>query len=114
MRAKQRFHQNLALYGADADRVDSELAHRVGVHLAAERRELRAVAVAALGGTVTLSGTVRSFHAKQLAISLVRRVAGVVQVVDELDVGWEDEPAKAPVRIVRGTLRKQELSPATS
>jgi osmotically-inducible protein OsmY len=74
MRAKQRFHQNLALYGADADRVDSELAHRVGVHLAAERRELRAVAVAALGGTVTLSGTVRSFHAKQLAISLVRRV----------------------------------------
>jgi BON domain len=42
-------------------------------------------------GVVTLAGIVPSFHHRQLLFSLARRVAGVVQVKDELEVeAYED------------------------
>ncbi len=39
-------------------------------------------------GTATLSGTVRSFHERQLCIDCCRHVPGVHRVVDELKVDY--------------------------
>lgn len=47
---------------------------------------LRRIVVAAEGGIVAVQGTVRSFYERQLAISCIRRVAGVRRVVDLLVV----------------------------
>ena len=47
---------------------------------------LRRVAVASREGTVTLRGQVRSFYEKQLCQHSCRRVAGVLRLVDEIDV----------------------------
>ena len=38
------------------------------------------------GGTVTLGGKVNSFYQKQLWIHGAQRVAGVIRVVDEIEV----------------------------
>jgi len=47
---------------------------------------LRDIEVSAVGGTVVLRGKVGSFYEKQLCIHCCRRVAGVVRLVDEVDV----------------------------
>ena len=47
---------------------------------------LRQLAVEAKNGIVTIRGQVRSFYEKQLSSHCCRRVAGVVQIVDEIDV----------------------------
>lgn len=47
---------------------------------------LRRLAVAADNGVVTLSGRVTTFYEKQLALNCCRRVAGVRQLVDHVDV----------------------------
>jgi osmotically-inducible protein OsmY len=46
----------------------------------------RAVRVAVHTGTVTLTGTVTSFYAKQIAQEFTRRVPGVVAVVNLIEV----------------------------
>ena len=48
--------------------------------------------VEAADGVVTLSGRVPSFHQRQLIYAFTRRVAGVLQVVDLLEV----DPPVAP------------------
>ena len=51
---------------------------------------LRDIKIQVVGDSVTLSGCVRSFHEKQLATEFVRRVAGVVGVLNRIDVHYAD------------------------
>lgn len=47
---------------------------------------LRTIDVDVDGGVVTMRGVVGSFYHKQLCLNCCQRVAGVVQLVDEIDV----------------------------
>ncbi len=47
---------------------------------------LRAIEVDVQDGVVTMRGKVNSFYHKQLCLNCCQRVAGVVQVVDEIEV----------------------------
>jgi osmotically-inducible protein OsmY len=70
-----------------ADPAAYDLAYRVALFL--QQRRLSAgsrLRIEARGGTLTLSGQVRSFHQRQLIHTLTRHVAGVLQVIDELEV----------------------------
>lgn len=66
---------------------DRDLEQRVIGYLARRHvPSLRQLAVEARNGTVTIRGQVRSFYEKQLSSHCCRRVAGVLQIVDEIDV----------------------------
>ncbi len=66
---------------------DLDLARRVENFLHSKQmRSLRQVDVAAERGTVVLRGDVASFYEKQLCLSCTRRVAGVINLVDEIQV----------------------------
>lgn len=86
------------------DLADTDLRRRVvsflaGRHLAA----LRHIEVEARGGTVTLRGMVHSFYEKQLTQQCSRRVAGVVRLIDEVDVAApppRNESAVLPIPLV--------------
>ena len=68
-------------------REDEDLRHRVISYLATKHLpNLRKLDVDAVGGKVTLRGRLDSFHEKQIAIHSCRRVAGVRDLVDKLDV----------------------------
>lgn len=64
---------------ADRDVIarDDELTRRVKLYLGTVRCELSRLQVWACAGTVHLAGAVRTFYARQLAISAAARVAGV-------------------------------------
>lgn len=55
--------------------------------------------VEAKDGVVTLSGRVPTFHQRQLIYAFTRRVAGVLQVIDLLEV----DPPAAPAAILAGS-----------
>lgn len=66
---------------------DRDLERRIMSYLA--RRHvpgLRQLEVVANNGTVTLRGQVRSFYEKQLSQHCCRRVAGVLKLIDAIDV----------------------------
>ena len=66
---------------------DLDLARRVENYLHSKQvRSLKSVAVEADGGRVVLRGDVGSFYEKQLCLSCTRRVAGVLDLVDEIEV----------------------------
>ena len=66
---------------------DRDLERRVANYLLGRQvTALREIDVRADQGTVTLRGEVHSFYHKQLCINCCRRVAGVIQLVDEVDV----------------------------
>jgi osmotically-inducible protein OsmY len=66
---------------------DRDLESRVSRYLhGLSRPAPRRVHVRAKDGTVTLAGKVPSFYDKQLALNCCRRVAGVVRLVDEVEV----------------------------
>lgn len=66
---------------------DSELKRRVQLFLAGRNMPgLRRVDVDVTGDTVVLKGRVRTFYEKQLAAHCCRRVAGVIKVIDAMDV----------------------------
>lgn len=70
-----------------ADDADRDLERRITNYLA--RRHLpglRQLEVKANNGTVTLRGQVRSFYEKQLSQHCCRRVAGVLKLIDAIDV----------------------------
>jgi hypothetical protein len=46
----------------------------------------RQISIEALHGRVTLRGVLQSYYHRQLAVALVRRIAGVTHVIDELAV----------------------------
>lgn len=69
------------------ERADRDLERRVTNFLAGRHVPgLRHVEVEAHNGTVTLRGRVRTFYEKQLCQDCCRRVAGVVQFIDDVDV----------------------------
>lgn len=73
--------------GTDMMYSDSDLRNRVSRFLADRLRpKLCQLDVDATDGIVTLSGVVNSFYEKQLAISCSQRVAGVIQLVDQMKV----------------------------
>jgi osmotically-inducible protein OsmY len=51
-----------------------------------ESGTFRCVVVEAHAGTVTLTGVVTSYYAKQLAQEFTRRIPGVVNVINLIDV----------------------------
>ena len=69
------------------DQHDRDLKRRV-VNYLLDRGipNLRRIDVHADGGTVTLRGHVRSFYHKQLCLHCSRRVAGVMELIDRIDV----------------------------
>ena len=70
-----------------SQRMDEDLKHRVANFLGhAIWRRLRRVGVEAKDGLVTLRGNVRSFYEKQLCLNCTRHVAGVIRLVDRIEV----------------------------
>ena len=66
---------------------DHDLERRVRVYLTGRHVSgLRQIAVRARNGTVTLQGQVDSFYQKQLCLTCCRHVAGVITLVDEVEV----------------------------
>lgn len=66
---------------------DEDLLRRVRLSVERSRLHgLRLIDIEVNGDTVVLSGEVVTLHQKQLATALVRRVAGVVKVVNRLEV----------------------------
>jgi osmotically-inducible protein OsmY len=66
---------------------NQDLERRVVTYL--ENRQIpgvRWIEVQADQGVVKLSGTVRTFYQKQLCTHCTRRVAGVVEIIDEINV----------------------------
>jgi osmotically-inducible protein OsmY len=71
---------------------DQDLKRRVVNYLVGHKMPaLRHVDVEADRGTVVLRGRVYSFFQKQLCLNCCRRVAGVIKLVDKLDVVTESE-----------------------
>ena len=74
---------------------NDELARRVKIFLFSRHHpSFRHLHVEANGGTVTLRGRVSSFYEKQLTYQCCRHVAGVFNIVDQVDV-------LAPIQQVR-------------
>ncbi len=72
---------------ADMNATDRELEHRIVIYLAARHVPgLRHLDVRAHNGIVTLSGQVLTFYEKQLCNQCCLRVAGVLQLINEVDV----------------------------
>lgn len=69
-------------------RYDNDLQQRVRSFLTGQHRPaLRNLNVEAREGVVTLRGNVPTFYEREISVRLARRVAGVVQLVDEIIVG---------------------------
>jgi len=72
---------------AEVREQDLDLRRRVVSFLADSNMPgLRQLHVAANDGVVTLSGRVRTYYEKQLSQQRCRRVAGVIQLIDKVDV----------------------------
>lgn len=70
-----------------AENPDGELQRRVTNFLAGRHMPgLRKLTVEVADGTVTLFGRVASYYEKQLGVHCCQRVAGVMRVVDRVDV----------------------------
>ena len=68
-------------------RSDLDLQTRVSNYLEGQRHfTLRNLDVFAFNGTVTITGVVERFYEKQLAIHCCQRVAGVLQLIDQVEV----------------------------
>ena len=66
---------------------DRDLERRVANYLLGHKLPtLRHIEVESDRGTVTLRGRVFSFYQKQLCINCSRRVAGVMTLIDQIDV----------------------------
>ena len=77
----------LDLDAANAYSHDRDLERRVRNYLYGHRMPaLKRIDVEADNGTVVLRGRVYSFFQKQLCIHCCRRVAGVIELIDELEV----------------------------
>lgn len=72
--------------------LDRDLERRV-VNFMVQRQVAagRRITVIAEGGTVVLRGRVPSFYQKQLCLNCCSHVAGVVRLIDEIEVDLPDE-----------------------
>ena len=68
--------------------VDQDVLSRVESYLDSRHfRGFRDLHVEVTSGIVTISGKVDNFHERQVAVNSCRRVAGVMELVDEIEVG---------------------------
>ncbi len=77
----------VAITPSKSNTQDLELRERVT--LLVQQRQLASegeVRIDAQGGVVTLRGTVPTYYRRQLLYSSARRVAGVLEVIDQLEV----------------------------
>ncbi len=76
---------------------DADLKRRVDNYLLSRHVfALRTLHVDAEHGVVTLRGRVHSFHERQIAVHSAQRVAGVLRVIDELEVVARPVPNAPP------------------
>ena len=71
---------------ARSEATNADLARTVHPALCANRNGCSRIVVRVEEGTVRLSGPVRSFFLRQMAIALAKQVVGVRQVIDDLEV----------------------------
>ncbi len=65
----------------------ADVADRARLLLASQSApSLRRILIDVRQGRATLRGILQTYHQRQLAVALVRRVAGVIEVIDELAV----------------------------
>ena len=77
---------------------DRDLERRVTNYILGHKMPaLRRIHVESDRGTVTIRGSVSSFYQRQLCINCSRRVAGVVQLIDELTVLCPSDRRVSPV-----------------
>lgn len=80
---------------------DGDLVRRIRNFLGNHISRLRPIEVQACQGVVTIRGRVHSFYERQLLISCCQRVAGVVQLNDEVQVDGPHSPVIWPHRRAR-------------
>lgn len=82
--------------------LDQDLAERVSLFLQMKRPEIANLLVSAVDGEIRLRGSVGSYDLRQLAISVAQHVAGVLRVIDRIEVqehlpfGSTTTPARSP------------------
>jgi osmotically-inducible protein OsmY len=73
-----------------SEATDADLARTVHRALCANRNGCSRIVVRVEEGSVRLSEPVRSFFLRQTAIALAKQVAGVRQVIDDVEVDGEE------------------------
>lgn len=69
------------------DTYDAELKQRIVGYLQQKGYPaIRELTISTDNGLVTLQGKLNSFYEKQLCLSTCQRVAGVVRIIDEMEV----------------------------
>jgi len=82
---------------APTSEFDRDLQCRVRAFLAGRHYQaLRRLRIEVKDGTVVLSGALPTFHQRQIALECARHVAGVLRVIDRLDVS--DPPTEHQLR----------------
>ena len=85
----------MATVDTKVESIESDLESRIRIFLAEQGvAALRRIAVSATGGTVNLCGRVHSFYEKQLCLNCCQHVAGVIRVIDEIEV--EEKAIRRP------------------
>jgi BON domain-containing protein len=75
-----------AIFPSSVSEVDGDIARRVVLFLAQRHLVLpKDLSISVQRGVATLRGSASTFHHRQLLVSAAQRVAGVVQIVDELE-----------------------------
>lgn len=95
----QTFASELAgstLHGASIDdlRLEQTVRCAVGDHPQLKRRHLR---FHARSGKVVMHGVVDSYYQKLMAQEIVRRMDGVEEIENHLEVHWQKAPVMRPV-----------------
>jgi osmotically-inducible protein OsmY len=86
----------ITLPARTTDATAYDLQYRVALFLQQHRLSSGSrLSIEAHRGVITLAGQVPSFHQRQLIYSFARRVAGVVQVIDQLEVSPVEPRKKA-------------------
>ena len=71
---------------------DKDILWRVESYLCSKHfPAFRNLQIDVLNGIVTVSGNVDNFHERQVALNSCRRVAGVLQLIDEIEVSVDIE-----------------------
>jgi BON domain len=92
---------------------DADIERRVLAYLASrDRLSFRRLSVESRDGIVTLTGQLGTYYEKQVAQETVRRVAGVLRVIDEVQVGSRTSAIEgaAPVPKFAALSRRVELA----
>jgi hypothetical protein len=77
----------MAILDTAVETADGDLERRTRIFLAGQGvSALRRITVSASGGALKLCGRVHSFYEKQLCLNCCQHVAGVIRVVDEIEV----------------------------